>query len=124
MHSCSPCSHSWGGKSYAHDIEVANADGVTIYYNYTNDQTELEVTYKKNTTYNDDYAGNVVIPESVTYEGNTYSVTSIGKEAFYWCNRLTELTILGSVTSIGESAFSNCTGLTELTIPGSVTTAA
>ena len=29
----------------AHDIEVKNADGVTIYYNYINDGTELEVTF-------------------------------------------------------------------------------
>jgi len=27
----------------AYDIEVQNDDGVTIYYNYTNDGTELEV---------------------------------------------------------------------------------
>ena len=30
----------------AHDIEVPNGDGVTIYYNYTNDGTELEVTFR------------------------------------------------------------------------------
>ena len=28
----------------AHDIEVANADGVTIYYNLVNNNTELEVS--------------------------------------------------------------------------------
>ena len=31
----------------AHDIEVKNADGVTIYYNYINDGTELEVTFRE-----------------------------------------------------------------------------
>jgi hypothetical protein len=30
----------------AHDIEVQNSDGVTIYYNYTNNGTELEVTHR------------------------------------------------------------------------------
>ena len=34
-----------GAKTYAHDIEVQNGDGVTIYYNYINNATELEVTY-------------------------------------------------------------------------------
>ena len=29
----------------AHEFSVENADGVTIYYNYTNDGKELEVTY-------------------------------------------------------------------------------
>ena len=32
-----------GAKAYAH-IEVKNADGVTIYYNWINNSTELEVT--------------------------------------------------------------------------------
>ena len=31
----------------AYDIEVKNADGVTIYYNYINDGTELEVTFRE-----------------------------------------------------------------------------
>ena len=35
-----------GANAYAHDIEVANADGVTIYYNWINDKTELAVTYR------------------------------------------------------------------------------
>ena len=110
-----------GGKSLAHDIEVANADGVTIYYNFTNNQTELAVTYKGSSSGKADYAGKVVIPESVTYEGNTYSVTSIRGFAFQDCSSLTEVTIPGSVTSIGEWAFSGCSSLTEVTIPGSVT---
>ena len=110
-----------GGKSYAHDIAVANADGVTIYYNFTNNQTELEVTYQGNNQWIADYAGKVVIPESVTYEGNTYPVTSIGWYTFCFCSDLTEVTIPNSVTSIGEMTFLDCTSLTELTIPSSVT---
>ena len=110
-----------GGKSYAHDIEVANADGVTIYYNFTNNQTELEVTYQGNNQWIADYAGKVVIPESVTYEGNTYPVTSIGGYTFCFCSDLTEVTIPNSVTSIGEMAFRDCTSLTELAISSNVT---
>ena len=110
-----------GGKSYAHDIEVANADGVTIYYNFIS-LTELEVTYQGNDSYYSyAYAGKVVIPESVAYEGNTYFVTSIGERAFWDCERLIEMTIPNSVTSIGSCAFFGCGGLTEVTIPNSVT---
>ena len=122
MQSCSPRSSAWGGKSYAHDIEVANADGVTIYYNFTNNQTELEVTasFESNAA----YAGKVVIPESVAYEDKSYSVTSIGDYAFQQCSHLTEVTIPNSVTSIGNYAFAWCFGLAELTIPNSVTSIA
>ena len=30
-----------GGKVYAHDIAVKNADGVTIYYKFTSNNNEL-----------------------------------------------------------------------------------
>ena len=49
------------------------------------------------------------------------SVTSIGKDAFCGCFRLTSITIPNSVTSIGNRAFSDCYGLTSITIPNSVT---
>ena len=107
----------------AHDIEVQNADGVTIYYNYINDGTELEVTFRGSNydPYSNEYQGNVVIPEEVTYMNRTRKVTSIGYYAFYYCSGLTSVTIPNSVTSIGNYAFQNCSGLTSVTIPNSVT---
>ncbi len=72
-------------------------------------------------TSGDSYSGDIVIPSTVTYNGTTYSVTSIGVGAFDWCDGLTEVTIPNSVTSIGEYAFSWCKGLTSITIPNSVT---
>ena len=65
--------------------------------------------------------GDLTIPESVTFGGISFPVTSIGRSAFEYCSGLTSVTIPGSVTSIGVWAFSNCTGLTSVTIPGSVT---
>ncbi len=87
-----------------------------IYYNFNGD--EAEVTYE-NTSYSS-YTGNIVIPESVVFNAKTYSVTSIGNRAFYYCSGLTSVNIPNSVTSIGTSAFSNCYGLTSITIPNSV----
>ena len=42
-------------------------------------------------------------------------VTSIGKEAFRGCDRLTSIKIPSSVTSIGESAFHSCKSLKSVT---------
>ena len=109
-----------GTKAFAYDIAVENSDGVTIYYNYINHSTELEVT-SGDSWNNTKYQGNVVIPEEVTYMNRTRKVTSIGYYAFDNCLDLTSVTIPNSVTSIGGSAFRSCTGLTSVTIPNSVT---
>ena len=76
-----------------------------IYYSITQ-SNEVCVTCR-DTRYNS-YKGDVVIPEEVTYEGVSYSVTSIGENAFRSCYSLTSLTIPVSVTSIGDNAFRSC----------------
>ena len=102
-----------GAKAFAYDIAVANDDGVTIYYVWTENNT-LAVSY--GSRYFGDYTGDVVIPESVDYNGNTYPVTSIGNYAFYDCIGLTSLTIPNSVTSFGYLAFKNCRSLTSVKV--------
>jgi hypothetical protein len=67
------------------------------------------------------YSGFIAIPESVTYGEISYSVTSIGRQAFYKCSGLTFVTIPNSVTYIDSKAFGDCSSLTSITIPNSVT---
>ena len=116
--------------------QTAIVDGIK-YKIYTSDN-RAEVRSRNN------YRGNLVIPETVDYDGNTYtvtgfqeeafyecsnltsviipnSVTSIGKNAFYFCNNLTSVTFGNSVATIGEKAFYFCKKLTSITIPSSVT---
>lgn len=61
------------------------------------------------------------IPETVTYNETTYSVTSIEEWAFYNCSSLTSVTIANSVISIGNGAFYNCSSLTYISIGNSLT---
>ena len=85
----------------AYDFAVKNADGVIIYYNYINNKTEAEVTYKTDFIDYSDYSGSVVIPKEVTYNNKTLKVTSIGERSFEDCMSLKSVTIPTSVTSIG-----------------------
>ena len=103
-------------QAMAYDFPYTH-QGKTLYYNIISDST-VEVTYYNN---NDYVSGDVVIPSTVTYNGTTYSVTSIGSMAFNGCSGLTSVTIGNSVTSIGDSTFSGCSGLTSVSIPNSVT---
>ena len=103
----------------AHDFEAGG-----IYYNITS-STDLTVavTYRGYyyDSYSNEYSGAVTVPETVTYNNNTYSVTSIGGRAFYSCSSLTAINIPEGVTSIGNSAFYNCRSLTAINIPEGVT---
>ena len=102
----------------AHDFEVDS-----IYYNINgNEATVTFRTYDHSYyPFSGGYSGSVVIPATVTYNGITYPVTSIGDQAFYNCRGLTSVDIPNSVTSIGRVVFYNCTGLTSIVIPNSVT---
>ena len=46
-------------KSFAHDIEVKNSDGITIYYNWINDHQDLSVTFQGSKINSMKYSGNV-----------------------------------------------------------------
>ncbi len=94
---------------------------------------------------NTSYAGNLVIPETVTVGGSEYKVVEIAENAFNnddaltsvvipatvrkiysnafsYCDQLTEVTILGEgLESVGDYAFYDCYQLAELALPKSVT---
>ena len=93
---------------WAHDVKI---EGIyySIYYNLDETNKTAEVTYRGNSInqYSNEYAGSVTIPETITYNSEIYSVTSIGYRAFYDCSGLISVTIPNSVTYIGDDAFYN-----------------
>lgn len=99
---------------------MASADAVEIggvYYFLDIEVKQAEVTVNPNK-----YAGDVVIPDFVTFQNVDYSVTSIGVNAFEYCSDLTSIKIPNSVTEICSGAFINCSSLTSIDIPNSVIT--
>lgn len=65
--------------------------------------------------------GNVVIPATISNEEKEYQIVTIGKQAFYKCEKLTSVIIPEGVNKIEGEAFRGCTALKDITIPPSVT---
>ena len=49
-----------------------------------------------------------------------HTVTAIGPSAFFYCSKLTDVTLPETLTSIGRYAFSTCTKMKSINIPDSV----
>ena len=98
------------GETHSVKIKFINT-GDSLRYIINDDGTSVTV-YGNNSN----QSGVLSIPESVTINGTTYTVTTIGYLAFSNYTGLTSVTIPNSVTHISDRAFNNCTGLTSITI--------
>lgn len=119
----------------AYDIEING-----IYYNIDSSSQTAEVT---SLPFENPYVGDIVIPETVVYEGVEYIVSSIDQLAFAYsvdllsvsigdnvkeignlsfsaCINLESISFGSKVEIIGESAFSGCTSLTSILLPSSI----
>jgi hypothetical protein len=88
-----------------------------IFYRIDTKNGVAEVTSNPN----NNYVGNIVIPETVNYEGIDYPVTSVGKSAFFCCDRVLSVTFPSSIITLGASAFWGCHALDSISIPEKVT---
>ena len=95
-------------------LNAQNKDDQGLTYTLNNDGTATVSGCDRTVT-------SIKIPSNVESNGQTYTVTSIGDDAFSMCPGLTSVDIPDGVTSIGGYAFGGCSSLTEVTIPDSVT---
>ncbi len=94
--------------------------GSTFYFKVLQDNS-VEVVYPGASPYApyEDFpkpSGRLTIPEKVVYDGESYTVTSIGAHAFEGCDGLTAVTLPKPVTRIGAAAFRDCSGLRSVTV--------
>lgn len=85
-----------------------------IYYNLNYKDNTATVTSNNYGKYK--YKGDIVIPASITYKGQSYDVTEIGV-AFSGCVNLNSITIPSSIKSISFKAFNGCSGLKKVIVP-------
>lgn len=96
--------------------------GKTLEYGLSDYWTENGyVTYAHVTKPSTQPSGAVEIPETVEYEGQTYSVKKIDYEAFRGCVTLTSIKIPNTITSMEGYAFYGCKSLTSVELPNSIT---
>ena len=109
----------------AFDFYAVCSTGQTLYYNITDANNHyVEVTYPGVTPWTGytKPTGSLAIPSSVSHNGVSYSVKSIGSNCFIQCTDITSVTIPSSVTTIQEYAFYCCSGATSISIGNSVQT--
>ena len=78
--------------------------------------TKTAKVLKKN-----DYSGDIVIPETVTYNNITYKITSLERGCFEGCWLLTSINLSSSITSLESGCFEGCWSLTSINLPSSIT---
>ena len=110
-----------------YDFSAECSTGQTLYFKIIDTERNfVSIVSPKNDSWNGVTrpTGNIVIPETIEYDGTTYTVTEIGRYAFEGCSGLTgALTIPSTVKTIRYNAFLQCSGFTgPYTIPNNVTT--
>ncbi|MBQ9555386.1 MAG: leucine-rich repeat protein [Muribaculaceae bacterium] len=66
------------------------------------------------------YSGNIIIPATVTNNGTTYNVVTIGYQSFKDCSGLTGISLPEGIVYVMNEAFMNCTSLQSITLPSTV----
>lgn len=107
--------------SYAQSVEV-NGIYYYLYEKWNGEKNEYvaSVTNDGSANYNC-YSGDVVIPETVTHNDRTYTVTAIGHEAFKSCPNLASISIPNTINSMESYCFQYCISLTSISLPTGIT---
>ena len=90
----------------------------SVYYTLDTTAMTAQIAVQSKTT----AIGDIVINDTVTYEGANYAITSMENSAFSGCNQLTSIVLPQTLRNLGREAFLQCTNLTSCIIPDSTIT--
>lgn len=88
---------------------IKDVDNKTAYYIIDNKTSEFTGLLSKNKK-------NVIIPSTVDFNGVSYKITSVAKNALKGNKKVASLTVGSNIKTIGDQAFSDCTTLKNITI--------
>lgn len=92
---------------------------VTVDLIYSKAVIDKETKTAEFTGMNKKYAKNLAgytMPNTISYNGKSYKVTSIGNNAFKNCKNLKKITIPKNIKTIGSNAFRGCSKLQTITV--------
>jgi hypothetical protein len=107
---CSVC----GAVIVAQEVVPMLDESADFTYSRINDSTVSITGYTGTRT-------DITIPSTVVINDTTYTVTSIGAQAFQKCSYLESVVIPNTVTSLDLRAFEKCGNLTSVTLPDHLT---
>ncbi|MBO7276658.1 MAG: leucine-rich repeat domain-containing protein [Bacteroidales bacterium] len=116
----------FGLKTIAFDFSSVSPTGQTLYYNINNQTKTVIVTAPYYTKVRSSYigyskpSGDLIIPNTVNYNGIEYTVIAIDNQAFSSCADLKSVIILDSIRIIGSESFANCSNLKSVKLGESV----
>lgn len=113
-----------------YDFSAVAPSGQTLYYKIVNGHAEVARPTANGGDVTQGVAGltgDIIIPETVVHNGQTYTVTGFYTHhdyfgAFSYCDNLRSVTMPNTITSIGSYTFSDCDNLESVVISNSVTT--
>ena len=100
-------------KLKAGDTFTATTEGVEYQYEII----VSKMRYVRVVPVSDRLSGDITIPATVSYDGDSFVVTQIGENAFRGCSSITSVTLPKTLSIIEPSAFAGCTSLQRINTP-------
>ena len=110
-------------QANAYHFSAESPSGHMLFYNFISedDKTVAVCTEKGgNEPFEDAPEGDLIIPGTVTYNEETYSVIRITSSTFWNCGKITSLVIQEGVKKIESQAFQGCSKIQSVTLPNSL----
>ena len=111
-------------QSFAYHFSAESPSGHRLFYNVISEEEKtVALCYEKdgNEPYEDAPEGELIIPGTVTYNDEPYSVIKINSSSFWNCNKITSVVIQEGVQTIGSQVFQGCSKIQSVVLPNSLT---